>query len=49
MRLDARKHLEDVRRAGELIAGFVATKELADYVADPLLRSAVERQFELNR
>ena len=47
MRLEARKLLEDVRRAGELIAGFVAGKELADFTADPLLRSAVERQFEV--
>jgi uncharacterized protein with HEPN domain len=47
MRLEARKLLEDVRRAGELIAGFVANKEPADYAADPMLRSAVERQFEV--
>ncbi|MFB3879718.1 MAG: DUF86 domain-containing protein [Armatimonadota bacterium] len=35
------------RTCGELIADFVAGKELADYTADPLLRSAVERQFEV--
>jgi hypothetical protein len=30
MRLEARKLLEDVRRAAELITRFVAGKELAD-------------------
>ncbi len=47
MRLEARKFLEDMRRASDLIATFVASKDLADYNADPLLRSAVERQFEV--
>lgn len=47
MRLEAKKLLEDIRRAAELISSFVKGRELADYAADPMLRSAVERQFEV--
>jgi uncharacterized protein with HEPN domain len=45
MRLEAKKCLEDVRPAAELILHFTADKSFADYDASPLLASAVERQF----
>ena len=44
MRLEVKKHLEDIRRAGELIAEFIADKSFEDYSSAPLVRSAVERQ-----
>jgi uncharacterized protein with HEPN domain len=47
MRLDAKKCLEDVRQAAELILHFTAGKSFVDYDSDVLLRSAVERQFEI--
>jgi len=37
----------DARRAAGLIADFVSAREWADYDADPMLRSAVERQFQI--
>ena len=47
MRLEAKKYLFDIRKAGELLQGFSAEKTYADYTADAMLRSAVERQFEI--
>lgn len=47
MRRDPRAYLWDARRAAELILGFVEHKDFREYVANPLLHSAVERQFEI--
>lgn len=39
--------LWDARRAAELISSFVTNRTWTDYLDDPMLRSAVERQFEI--
>jgi uncharacterized protein with HEPN domain len=44
---DARTYLWDARRAGERIASFVVDRTWDDYQSDVLVRSAVERQFEI--
>ena len=47
MRRDPRAYLWDARRAAALILGFVEHKDFARIRGSPLLRSAVERQFEI--
>lgn len=44
---DSRAHLWDALRSADLIASFTAGKSFDDYLADDLLRSGVERQFEI--
>ena len=47
MRLETQKHLFDMRQAAELIVRFTESRTFDDYAADPMLRSAVERQLEI--
>ena len=47
MPLEARKYLYDIQQAIGLIEGFCAGKSFPDYQQNPMLRSAVERQFEI--
>lgn len=43
----AAKYLWDARRAAERIARFTSGRTCDDYLGDEMLRSAVERQFEI--
>ncbi|KZS68106.1 DUF86 domain-containing protein [Mycobacterium ostraviense] len=47
MQPDPRKYLWDALRAAGFLHQFVAGKTFAEYQDDVLLRSAVERQFEI--
>lgn len=47
MRRDARKYLDDIAHAAALISRFTAGKSFDDFSGDPMLRAAVEREFEI--
>ncbi len=47
MKLEARKYLYDIWQAVTLLNEFTADKSFADYEYDAMLRSAVERKFEI--
>lgn len=47
MKLEARKYLYDIQRAVGLLREFTDGKTFTDYQGDAMLRSAVERQFEV--
>lgn len=47
MQLESKACLHDVYQAAELILLFTKDKVYADYDTDILLRSAIERQFEI--
>ena len=44
---DVRKYLFDIQQACELLQQFTAGQTFDDYKANAMLRSAVERQFEI--
>jgi len=41
------KYLFDIQQACEFVRQFVSGKSFAEYIADPLLKAAVERKFEI--
>jgi uncharacterized protein with HEPN domain len=47
MQPESKKYLFDILQAARSIEGFSQGKDLAGYEADPMLRSAIERQFEI--
>lgn len=47
MRRDPRSFLWDARAAADAIVGFTHGRSFDEYLSDLMLRSAVERQFEI--
>lgn len=47
MRLESKKFLFDIKQAADLLADFTRAKSFENFQADTMLRSAVERQYEV--
>ena len=47
MRLEAKKYLFDIQRATALIGEFTSGLSLEEYRSRPMVRAAVEREFEI--
>jgi uncharacterized protein with HEPN domain len=47
MRLEAKKYLFDIQRAAALIGEFTSGLSLEEYQSRPMVRAAVEREFEI--
>ena len=47
MQLETKKYLYDVVNAADKVTGFIKGKTFSDYQTDDLLKSGVERQFEI--
>lgn len=47
MKGDIAQHLYDIQQAGTAIKKFVTGRTLDDYVQDEMLRSSIERKFEI--
>ena len=47
MKSELLAHLHDILQAGQAVTGFVAGRTFQDYCHDELLRSGVERKFQI--
>jgi len=47
MEIESKKHLEDIRKAADRVRRFTEGKTFDNYMHDDLLKSGVERQFEI--
>lgn len=47
MQRESKKYLFDIQKAGRLIGEFSTGKTFADYMREPMLRAAVEREFTI--